>query len=545
MGHTTKTIAKIKEPDIFSLASNPNYIQFESRNSAPDVLKATFAIEVAGNPQNITNPKEETAFDITDRNGTVYTFYGTRNELEISDRVFYLSADKATLAENIRICLLQNTYLKRNFNIIVPLDTDGKTNGTVIRFYPKGVGKQYSFQFGNKALAGFYTFPQGSPSYITNNDSINNDSGKCEIELDIYSNTGIFPGCDDGITFGKPVISLSKAYANQPLWFDVNAVISNQTRYSNAFLSANGWCDAGTAGDMRLVAKRHDGINHETFYVSDVLYTLSGYNRNLEHISLIGQDPESGYVYDAAKNEIIRPLTHQPVLTHIKGQKQYFNFVLSDARHKENYYSISIGYTLRSQSGMVLGFVKKHSRNSNLLNIVNTIGLDIDNTIAEHAKGDYVGMVQVSLYRDNDCISEPLSFYILPGCLHRVNDFAFLNSLGGWSSFNFGGMAQTEFKTKANTISKTQTPAFGISDDTESVLSKNVEEQFIVQTTPIKAEVMEWLKEISSSIAVYELQSKRYVIVDDLEIKHNTKDDLFTAQMKYHYADSFNTEPGA
>lgn len=541
MGYITRNIAKIKEPDVMSLTSNPNYVVFESRTTTSNTKNVTFALEVKGNPAEITDPKQQTQFEITDNTNTPYLFYGTKNETEVSDRVFSLATDKAVLAENIRACLLQNLYIKRNFNLIIPLTSSGTANGTVIQFIPKGIGKQYSFGFTNKATAGFYNLPQGAPTYITNNDSINNDKGKCEIELDIYNNTGIFPGCDDGITFGQPVISLSKAYTNRPLWFDVNAVMSNQKNYSNAFLESDGWCDTGTVCDMRFVAKRFDGLDHETFYISDILYMLTGYNRNLEQTKLIDTQ-QTGYVYDAVKSNMIRPLTRQPWLTHIEGQTQYFNFVLSDARHNEYYYDIDICYTLKSQSGIGLGTVRAHKQKGNLLHVVNTVRLDIDSVIAGHANGDRVGRVEVSLYRGDTCISEPLTFHILPGCLYKVNDFAFLNSMGGWSSFNFGYSEQTEFKTKANVISKTQTPASGISSEIESVFNKTVEEQFTVQTMPMKAEVAEWLKEMSASIAVYELSTKRYIIVDDLDIKHNTKDDLFTIQMKYHYSDSYNTE---
>lgn len=351
-----------------------------------------------------------------------------------------------------------------------------------------------------------------------------------EIQLDIYKNTNLFPGQEDTNATGTYLTTLSKAYFNPPLWFDINNIA--QKIYSDSFLNAVGWCDAGTAADYRFVAKHSDGINTQAFYLSDALYMLTGNLPALEKNDL------SPYVYDTVKNNTVKPLTRQPRLTYLTGQTQYFNFILSDPLHtspdSSHDFQLGIQYKLYTQSGVYIGKETVYQCDHRKLHVVNTIRLNIDQLIARY---NNVGRVEAYLSRNGTAVSTPLVFDILPSCLYKLNDFAFLNSLGGWSAFNFGGTEQTDFKTETTTIFKTQTPDHRIHSQIESVYKKEAKEQFIAQTLPLQSQAAQWLKELSSSIAVYELSTKRYIIVEELNIKHSTKNDLFTLQMKYHYSD--------
>lgn len=464
-----------------------------------------------------------------------HSFVGTKDEKKVNNDTFYLSEDTAVTAENIRACLMKNEFLNSNFNIsIAPVWKDGElVAGDTIRIVSKEDGIKYRFEFKSELNEDFIRL-MGDMPFWGNGDMLSGEKSECEIELDMYRNTGLFMGEEDPTAVGTYVATLSKTYFNKPLWFDVNVIAGDRARYSDGFLHAGGWCDAGTISDYRFIAKRFDGVNREMFYISDILYTINGYDRSLELNDM------ARYVYNASEPIIVLPLTKQPRLTHIKGQAQYFNFILSDPQRKDREKEPSemgLFYRLYTQSGSFIAERKAHVQDISAFSIVNTIALNIDGAMEGL---DNVGHVKVSLCRDGVTVSEPLEFDILPAFLYKVNDFAFLNSLGGWSSFSFGGTGQTEFKAKPNTIYKTQTPGYSLSADLESVFNKEVEEQFMVETMPVAAHVAEWLKEISASLAVFELSTKRYVIVDELNVKHNTKDDLFVLQMKYHYSDSYN-----
>lgn len=457
---------------------------------------------------------------------TNYEIKGTQTKENVNSNTYFISKQLNITAQNIRNCLMQNDFLSGNYNISIPYK-DQKF-GNIIHISPRHQNVTQNIKISSSnpefiSITGEIEKPIG--------DSIFKNSANASIELEVYTNTGSLLGENKfpEESLGTYMTTLRKSYHGQALWFDLNALIANRNTYSNAFLNANGWCDADTATDYRFIARRFDGVNHEPFYLSDVLFSITGYNRNLEK-----NDLES-YIYNAQTKNIVKPLTNQPTLFHTKGQTQYFNFILSDENRIANHQT-GITYKLYSQSRVLLAEKTIVSQGKNLA-VVNTIKLALDEIIKGYEK---VGEVEVYLNVAGEIKSSPLTFRILPECLYRVNDFAFLNALGGWNSFNFGGDERTDFKASSTNIFKTHTPNHNISSEIESVYSQDVNEQFSVKTMPIDAKTVEWLKEMSASIAVYELSSKRYIIVDEMNIRPNSKDELFEVEMKYRYSDSFN-----
>lgn len=389
------------------------------------------------------------------------------------------------------------------------------------------------------------------------NDSFDFGTGLYHIGLDVYTDTGVFLGYRDNTdnSKGKYLTTLSKSYFGQPLWFDLNTLQDKRKKYSTDFLTASDtlvWVDAGTATDYRFIAKRSDGVDTFPFYQSNVLYVLNGYSRTLDKANM------SAYVFDRSvemhSNDFvpIKPLTTDCQRTHIKGQKQYFNFILKDPDHNlvSKSTTIALEYKMYTQSGLYIGKELGRETDCNQMHIVNTTCLDLDRYLPQY-KGKVVGRIEVRLiawYKNEEAgisipskeVSEPMIFRILPDMLHTVNDFAFLNRLGGWDSFNFGEKQSFDFKTAASTVYKTLQPHFNTWTEIESVVAKSTQEQHVVQSSAISRSVAEWLKELSASEAVFELKSHRYIIVDDLNLKCNSADDLYQVEMKYRYSDTFN-----
>lgn len=551
MGYFIKNIAKeSKSPARVSMADNPNFIEFEAYTTGqPQKVDISLrvkdtAIDSEKTKVGITRIVDNNEGSSEANEGTRYEFAGTRDKNKVNDKTFYLhDTDKAITTENLKECLMAIDFFRSNFEITnLPVKGEtGYVNGDTISIVSKGAGPQYALDI--EVDEDFIEESGSGPGSTSSSDSIDQGRGDCSIELQMYGNTGIFMGVDalegGNLTMGSYATTLVKSYSGNPIWFDVNALSANSKTFSSDFITAESWCDTGTVTDYRFIARRSDGANHEPFYVSDVFYALTGYDRTLEINDL------SEYIYDTGQGNLVKPLTRQPVLPHVKGQSQYFNFIFSDPRRNEDLgskeYNMGIRYNLYSQSKKYLGtvYLREHDRNRKLFNIVNTIRLDLDKVMESY---DNVGIVEACLHRADDQISEPLVFRVLPESLYRVNDFAFLNSLGGWSSFNFCGIEQTDFKTSANTIYKTQLPHYSVRDEIESVFGKEVTEQFVVQTMPIRRELADWLKEMSASPVVYELSTERYVVIDEMNIKHNSTDDLFRVDMKYHYSDSFNTQ---
>jgi len=559
MGYFIKGLEIAKEtvtPAKVSLAGNPNYIEFSSNATGENRL-VEMTLEVIGNgfDEKLDN---FTKFTIVEKNsGEQHVFEATTDISSIGGGTYYISPSWSfnKIAEALKNVLQANSFIGNNFNILFPPITDDEGNityGRIIKLISKGSGSDYTFNFipGYENPTTQYLKVSG-PSVTVSNDSIGGGYNPVEIQLELYKDTGIFLGEDDrpvGSNMGTLAMTLTKAYSYTPIWFNLNILETNNIPVD--FLNATDWVNTGTINNFRFAAKRlisgKDYYDNSLFYYSPVLYTVAGNRRTLEENDL------SDYVFNTQERlkspeEIkkVKPLTNQPDFFHIKGQTQYFSFILSDAEHSINVskeYQLGIVFRIYSQSGRFIADKYDHFKARKNFNEVNTVRLNLDKAIEGY---ENAGKVEIYLaYRYGSevpvDVSKPLKFNILPECLHKVKDFAFLNSLGGWSSFNFLGTEQSEFKAEANTIFKTQTPHYSVSSGIESVYNKNVSEQFTVQTMPVTMGVCNWLKELSASKAVYELSTKRYVIVDEMNIKPNSKDELFRVDMKYRYSDAYN-----
>lgn len=570
MGYFINNIAnETKSPAKVSLSDNPNFIQFETKAGVNTPVDISINIVGSGYYLDDSDPANQKFINVTGftiretKTNNEYVLEGTSDISEITEDTFYIgpqldfpipgwpSWQLYQIAGSLRDALRGNSFIGSNFDISLPpvQNPDGTLGqGNVIKIKSKGSGDDYAFQIiaaDSRLTDNFFTVI-GNPGNTSSGDTISSGYNPVEIQIDIHELTGVFLGEDDkpgDNNLGTYIKTLSKSYANRPLWFNVNVIDPN--RHSVDFLNVEGWVNTGTVKDYRFVARRFindtDKYENSLFYYSNVLYMITGYTRSLEHNDL------SDYVFDTFEGNLVKPLTNQPALNHIKGQTQYFNFILSDPDRSKNLgdneYSLGIIYRLYTQSKQFIADVPLHKQLRKLFNIVNTINLDIDGAIGDRINIGYVEVYLCRYYPDIEnpvVISDPLKYNILPECLYKVNDFAFLNHLGGWSSFNFSGTETTDFKASTNSIYKTQTPDHTISSEIESVYTKEIEEQFTVQTMPIRKDVCDWLKELSSSVAVYELSTKRYIVVDELNIKPDTKDDLFKLEMKYHYSDRYN-----
>ena len=523
MGIFTRKIAQInKEPEQVTISENPNFIVFESLPKTES--KVNIKISIAYNEDISISDTRIIIREI--KTGLVHSFIGTLDQNSVNSTTFFINDVQTITAENVKSCLLNSDFFKGKFDITIPFENiEGKlNNGGVISIVSKGSGIDYSFSIEtNKAFAKVI----GDPTSTTNTDSLLLDGVSSSIELDIYTNNGLKLGNTDlsNPNLGTYLNTLSKAYQLNPISFDINSITRDFKQAKPTFLNSAEWVDADTMTDIRFIAYRNDGVNKEPFYISNVFYTLLGSsNLNLSNLD--------NYIYDCDRfKPFIKPLTNVLECTHVKGQTQYFNFILKSSSDYNN--TISLLYTLKSQSGRFIANVYKHQIKASKLNNVNTIKLDIDNVINQFSN---VGIVEVFLCDNSTIVSEPMIFKMLSDCYYSVHDFAFLNNLGGWSSINFGGSKANEFKSKSNTIVKNVAYNHTVSDDITSVISKDITEKYTIQTMPISPNVANKLKEIAESKQVYEIKSKKYIIVDEVSLKTSSSDELVTLEMKYYYS---------
>lgn len=474
--------------------------------------------------------------------------------------------------KNLEACLLNNQDVVQMFDITL--------NGSVGLLFTYKKTSKYVLEIVNTPILLFdkVNVPdvKTPPLYINKSkylfdvssetskgtDSIDNGLGDYTLELDVYTNTGVKWGNqnnnDDLV--GTYLTTLSKSYFGKPLWFELNTLMSKRSSYSPMFLtsldaSKPSWVDPGTMNDYRIVARRTRLKSTEPIYISDVLYTINGYDYTLNNSHLgYGNTEVDNYTLDLTQNfntksiQKVKPLTTCTERTHLKGQKQYFNVILKKrAEAVDEKVELGILYKVYTQSGKKIDEIVDLQTSADDMSVMNTTLLNLDQFLPFY-KEKMVGQIDVCLItsiKSNPTkqyveVSQNISYRILPSGLHTVNDFAFLNRLGGWDSMNFGGFVSNEFKVTSSSIFKTLQPDFKLHSQIESVASKAVSEIYTVQSSPLTSQVVEWLREMSVSPAVYELSTKRYVLIDDMSLKYNTKEDLFQIDLKYHYSDVFN-----
>lgn len=556
------TIADVIDPKQLSLASNPNFVIFKKLFSQTQGQRMKASIWMRAISDNLIRSNVTFIFNEI-YTKSKYTIVGTFDQASLNDKSFLLvtpgsntaDEDVSSTVYNMRSAFLRIPFLRKNFEISVPIKGETNEEGftEVLIIESKGYGAQYNFDLSIEANENDYEIyrfqdPKLTLVTSTSTDSIDLGNGEQQIELDIYTDTGVVlgQGASEVCETGSYLTSLSKSYFGKPLWFDLNALMGKRAGYSAQFLEQHyDWVDAGTITDYRFVAKRTNNKKVEPFYFSDVLYSINGYDYSLSQIDL------NNYILTVDQNTLlagitaIQPLTNYTQRTHLKGQNQYFNFILQHDNTTSS--QIGIMYKLYTQSGVLIGQQIDQLQNISKFSTVNTALLRLDQFLPTY-NNRTVGRIEVFLVLNDTAhqinqqiVSQAITFEVLPSCLHQLNDFAFLNRLGGWDSFNFGNNSSTEFKSSASTVYKTVQPNFKESTELESVVSKTIDEKVMVQTTPISNELAQWLRQMSASVAVYELSSKRYVVVDDMTLKYSTKEDLYQVEMKYHYTDTFNT----
>lgn len=557
-------IAEVNTLSKVTLAHNPQFLSFTSvQNTAGNPFEATITV----NETIIDTSEDKLVITFTENDGSKkHEFRGTHNEVEVNIDTFLLVYEedminegkniadretaKAMTTQNFYSCLLRDSFFRNNFEISIDLKTDHLGNITSMNkifLKAKHPGDKYKLT----TTCNFEEFMSVSATEETVNeyDSIDYDSGKYTIELEVYTDTGIFLGEDDNLsdrTRGKYLTSLKKSYHKNRVWFDLNTLFGKKTGYSDKFINCTGWCDTGTIQDFRIIGKRSDSINSEIFYASEILYVINGYNYTLDKNNL------DNYIFDVLNydGKKVKPLSNSPVLNHVRGQKHFFNFILKDDAHNSDLtkfnlpeHKIGLMYRFYTQSGSYIGEIIKHEQNQQQFNIINTIEINLDAVIEEIQKSTnkVAGKAEIMLSDNGYEVSEPMALNVLPDNSYSVKDFAFLNRLGGWDCFNFGNRESVEFKATADTYYQTLLPEYESHKPIETVSHKNVSETFIVRSQPVKREIAEWLRELSASKVVYDLSTNRYIIVSEMTLKYNSFDDLFIIEMKYRYSDNFNS----
>lgn len=489
-----------------------------------DIINSTWA---AASVLNIIEP-----------GGAVHSFYGTEDATLVGGAVYFVAQSIADTAENLRQALLTDPWVAANFELKIPFVYDGAnaTNGNTLSLVSLGYGAEYNTTItapGNAANIAYTITIVNALSQ--NGDSISGEASTIEISLDVYTDPPVFLGADDApkdaAALGTFAISLSKTYSGDPLWFDVNGPFSQYGAF-NTPPSARGWFNTGTLQAYRFVA-RITGINNYSFYVSNALYVLQGYGLASDPIDL------TDYTY---VDEKIKLLTNKPRTIYVKGQTEYLNFLFSDVDHGASYvpnWTLQILYRAYTTTDQFIGSGTSDPIARQSLNMVNTCVLRIDDILAAFPNA---GIIRVALARGSATISEDLEYTIRPSSLHTLNQFSFLNRLGGWDAFNFDASPTEDLKATFDTYFKAVTPAHTKSDGIETAYAAQLGIPLTIVGAPVTDDVAEWLKELAASTTVLDGDGN-YIIKTDFTLPtSDTQANMQIPTMKYSISETYTNE---
>lgn len=529
-GYTTQDIADITDPAIISLSRLPNYLQIAPKPANRVTLLITVFIAAV--------TEDSGGIWVTTPAGTVFKFPATEDQSKAYGNVFFIAQHSPDTAENLRQAMLSNDWISANFNITIPGDWSNANpvNGQKLYIESKGSGSLYNITIespGDPGGDAFVIDPVRPTSQA--NDSICGEDSNAALLAEVYTGSSVILGQNDKpdtvAKLGQLATSLRKTYTGHATWFNVNAPFSNITAHKvpPLNLTFTDWFDAGTAVGYRVIAKRAGG-NTSTFYYSRALWVLNGGARLTDAIDL------SGYVYS---NSTVKLLSRKPLTKHMQGQRQYLNFILSRTEPDEHYERLQVCYRSYTAGGTFLGVLFDQALIPDLSGVVNTCSLRLDEIVAESPT---VGLITVSLALGTTVISDTLSFEIVSPDLHVLNYFSFVNSLGGWETFNFDALSVGEVKPTSNTFYSSVTPAFSKGDSVETVASVSLDTPMTVDSAPVTDEVAEWLKELAASSVVLDQQG-RYVVKDDFTLKLDSKSfNMQVCTMKYHLSDTYTND---
>ena len=490
------------------------------------------------NGVNVLAVKDETRtlLNITQADGTLHQFSGTTDEVKVGGNIFYIAADPSDTAENLRQALLADPWIKANYDVVIPFSWSGASpvNGSTLNIKAKLAGQDLKISVVAPNNNGAYSITWIEQNSI-NNDSISGEASTAEIELDVYTDPEVFLGEDDRpITtakIGHYLTTLSKTYAGAPLWFELNALFAQYPSF-NLPPVASGWFNTGTASVYRFIAKVR-AVNSYSFYQSNALYVINGYGRVSDDINL------EDYIYSGSR---IKLLTNKPKTPYIKGQKEYLNFILRDDQRgltSPSNYTLRVCYRAYSTAGDYLGTTYAHSLGRASFGIVNTCVLDIDGILTAYPTA---GIVKVSLANGTVILSNDLEYTILPECLHTLQQFSFLNRLGGWDAFNFDAAELDEIKPESTTYNKTLTPNHKKGDSLETVYSTSLANPYTIEGAPVYDDVAEWLKELAAAKVILN-NNGEYVILEDFELKRDpAKKNMQTLKVKYRLSENYTND---
>ena len=535
MGYKITDIADITEPREISLADDKNFLIIKSYPRNKRFLEKQIKVNIKkGYPYNSGQTKI-VVYRGTPQypRGDIMTIEGT--EGTPNENQFKIENTQYQTTVNIQQKLLSNEYIKAHFDIFIPfgLEEGEVVNGNVLYIKSKGAGYAFTVTFSTPNDPDGVAYTHTDVTTTSDDyDTIKGSNWSAYIEIEVYTNCDVKLGDHDYPTtpavIGTLATVLAKTYIGRPLWFELNSLFNGLTKYNapRGPFNSGEWFDTGTILNVRIVAKR----NTIPFYVSNALKVVNGKTPQNREIDL------NEYVFDGTHE--FKLLTNKPMTPYVKGQKEYINFIFRDTlltfEDGENYV-IGVMYQALNSAGEFMGSIESNITNRKSLNEINTCRLLLDDLINIYPN---LSFIKVALYKGQhkEKVSNFITYEVRPESVHICNTFTFLNSLGGWDSFNFDAPTQKEIAPKADTYKSTPTPENN--DKThgvEIVKNVNLNQLMTIDGAMVTNEIAEWLKELATSKCIIDNDGNN-ILIDSFTLKESkATDNQHQPILKYRY----------
>lgn len=508
MGYILKDIAEITEPARVSLSGLPNFIQIASKTSGG----TRYEVRIA--------PTSPTAVLVTiqDGGGGIRAIQGTTDPEAVEGSVFFISTDPLETAENLKAALLNDNYIFANYDVYSDISWNAgapTVNGVVVK--AKDIGTEFNLTV-TGAGATVTAISAG-----TSTDSIRGSEPIVEVAVDLYREDAgqyIHTAAPAG-SLGAPIITLSKSYNGAPIWFDLNGIAAQNLQFTPP-PAIHTWFNTGTLTAYRALVRKGN-FSQVPFYISEILYALTGYGDILEAKDF------TPYIF---VSDPIKTLTEKPATPYIYDQREFINILVGTPLTGKQIHLIRRAYDgagrfLGSSTiGAALGSSNVKGINSFSFNF-NVLLTTWPTTVKLTATLEMGGAM----------ISEPLEYYVRPECLHIRNEFYFLNRLGGWDTFNFDGTTVEENRPINENYNRTVTPSYNNAQGVEATYLADLETVYTVQGAPVGEDVAEWLKQLLASKVILDMDGRR-ILIEDFTLRV-TAGDMSIPTIKYRLSETY------
>lgn len=458
------------------------------------------------------------SLNVQDGAGRVRVLRGSLVLGDVGGSVFFMSADALQLAENIKGAFLNDALIEANYDVYSDIEwNEGApvVNGVILEAKERGA----EFNIALTAEGATFTVLSAGSSL----DTLRGNEPLIEVSVDLYRENAaqyIHTEAPAG-KLGAPIVTLSKTYNGRPLWFDLNGIAGQNLNFTPPTFDTGVWFDTGTLVAFRALVRK--GTYSQTpFYISEILYALTGYG-SLEDVREM-----LPYAYTVAP---VKTLTEKPVTPYVLGQREYITFLLGAPLAGKQ-----IGVLLRAYNGAgtYLGSQTVGVANTSTLHGVNSCAFDFNDLLGAHPSAV---TLSATLVMGGAAISVPQEYTVRPDCLHEVNEFYFLNRLGGWDTFNFDGSTSEDSKPENETFTRTVTPSYNAAQGVEATYLADVEVTKTVQGAPVGDDVAEWLKQLLASKVILDMEGRR-ILIEDFTLRA-TAGETVTPVIKYRLSETY------